>query len=924
MILTKLRADAVAGDSVLPGHGMVLVVSLVALVGFIVDRYISRVPYLNLSHSSAMFLLGAVSISLLSGAAQDVAVASIITIPFSVYCHVFLPMLIFDASCSVSNAALRRVLPHGFMLATVGLILNTVLLAAGIMALPGVFTASWTWYHALFFSGIVSATDPVSVVSLLKSLKVDPDLTAVINTESILNDGTAIIAYLLLEGAAAQGYWVKSGVDSLTAILQATVVSAAVGHAGGVVVRGYFRLVRRMDPSATALHCIGMLVVSYLTYFVADIVCGSSGVCATFVMGAYLAHHEPIHFPGTEKQPIRVLRDTVCLTLNSLLFFLAGCIVFGDVTGFGMTLPSVALGLVFFVLATVVRAIVVPATLLPTSWLFPSYRPPWSHHVFLVHGALRGGVASILMIGALSMRKIPAGVRQQMFVCACGLIAATMLGNGLTAPWLCRRLRLARRPFYHRLLLHRGYAVAESVVSAAVERMLLLQMRRGNTAPQALSEAPPLDGIQVDDEEPTSPHVAGRVRIAFAAPHTMPPYHTGAACVALQQQFINVYGAVSPFGIDPLSSALAAVKQLVPPAHCESVAGRLRRDRWREGRPASANFHDPPSSDTADLSTTSMEKGATTAAKLPVAPLARDIYRAMMAAFQGRVRYELASRFENGSFADAASTVAGPLLRMTDDSEFAGDLLQLDDVVAQLLEGSDASRACDRDSVMQLIRGGTHAAVSPAGHSSPWVSIRAGTALWRLWWEALRLGRPLPLRKRWSSDVLENLVALPRLEEGASFASPTHVPRDDPDATGAHEELVVALLLFVDVATPAVISAVELGLDFCSAEADRLLNADPTHAATSFFSGDLRRAIQDDIDAWQARCTATCAELTSHLDEAAALHGVPGRAWLRLYSLAEMSTALDRAALLEAAGVLVRDGGVVADEAASLCLPAAR
>lgn len=55
----------------------------------------------------------------------------------------------------------------------------------------------WGWVESVMFGGILSATDPVAVIALLKDLGVMPDLSVLIEGESILNDGTSIVLYEL-------------------------------------------------------------------------------------------------------------------------------------------------------------------------------------------------------------------------------------------------------------------------------------------------------------------------------------------------------------------------------------------------------------------------------------------------------------------------------------------------------------------------------------------------------------------------------------------------------------------------------------------------------------------------------------------------------------------------------------------------------
>ena len=71
----------------------------------------------------------------------------------------------------------------------------------GVMA-KLVFTYEWSWFVALMFGSIISATDPVAVVALLNELGVSKQLSTIIEGESLLNDGMAIVLYKIFYNLA--------------------------------------------------------------------------------------------------------------------------------------------------------------------------------------------------------------------------------------------------------------------------------------------------------------------------------------------------------------------------------------------------------------------------------------------------------------------------------------------------------------------------------------------------------------------------------------------------------------------------------------------------------------------------------------------------------------------------------------------------
>lgn len=134
--------------------------------------------------------------------------------------HIFMPLLIFESAFSVNWQILKRTLAQAVALAvpgtsitcvpvtvcgltvysplspsplpTAGLLISTALTA---LVAKFVFPYGWSWPASLVLGATLSATDPVAVVALLKELGVSPRLGTLIEGESLLNDGTAIVVF---------------------------------------------------------------------------------------------------------------------------------------------------------------------------------------------------------------------------------------------------------------------------------------------------------------------------------------------------------------------------------------------------------------------------------------------------------------------------------------------------------------------------------------------------------------------------------------------------------------------------------------------------------------------------------------------------------------------------------------------------------
>ncbi|MGH9438384.1 MAG: cation:proton antiporter, partial [Terriglobia bacterium] len=139
----------------------------------------------------------------------------------------FLPPLLFEASINLPFRYLRRNLFPILLLANVGVLAATVITGFAIhwvFGLPVII--------ALVFGAIISATDPVSVVSVFKELGVPKRLSMILEGESLFNDGTAIVLFgILVAGVYSGNLGVAKGIGLFFAVVVgAAVLGAFMGY----------------------------------------------------------------------------------------------------------------------------------------------------------------------------------------------------------------------------------------------------------------------------------------------------------------------------------------------------------------------------------------------------------------------------------------------------------------------------------------------------------------------------------------------------------------------------------------------------------------------------------------------------------------------------------------------------------------------
>ncbi len=342
----------------------------------------------------------------------------------------FVPPLVFEAAFHIDLRELRNDLGPILMLAVPGVLLTTVVVGWIVAASVGLSLAS-----ALVFGALISATDPVAVVALFRSLGAPRRLSLLVEGESLFNDGTAIVVFGIMlgaAGAAAQhgGAGVADNLDLVGAVTSFLVVAlggVAAGALLGWLVAG---IIGRVDDHLVETTLT--TVVAFGAYIVAERL-HVSGVLAVVAAGIVSGNFGPQGMSPTTRIVVSSFWEYVAFLANSLVFLLIGLEL--DI---GQLTANVWPILMAVVAVLASRAIVVYGLtwLLARRWHLPgSYR-----HV-MFWGGLRGAISLAL---ALSL---PAALPQRSLLqaMAFGVVLFTLLIQGTSMQFLMDRLGLVRR-----------------------------------------------------------------------------------------------------------------------------------------------------------------------------------------------------------------------------------------------------------------------------------------------------------------------------------------------------------------------------------------------------------------------------------------------------------------------------------------------
>ena len=223
-----------------------------------------------------------------------------------------LPPLVFEASLRLGWTRLRRDLPVVLVIAGPGLIASALLLAAGMHWLAG-----WPWISAGLFGTLISATDPVAVVATFDQAKARGRVDLLVRAESMVNDGTAATAFVLLLGIAP-------GMPPTAAdVAYRLLLSIGGGLACGVgVAKILLFLVGRTNNHLVEITLTTLC--AYGSFLLAERL-GGSGILASLAAGLVVAAGSRRGlFSATGKGAVTAFWEYAAFLANSLIFILIG------------------------------------------------------------------------------------------------------------------------------------------------------------------------------------------------------------------------------------------------------------------------------------------------------------------------------------------------------------------------------------------------------------------------------------------------------------------------------------------------------------------------------------------------------------------------------------------------------------------------
>jgi monovalent cation:H+ antiporter, CPA1 family len=405
---------------------LVILIAIASLVAVVVKRI--KIPY-----TAALVVVGL-------GLAFFKALKPI-PLTEELVLFIFLPALLFEAAWNLDLKHLRNAITGITLLATLGVALSIFIIGACLN-----YFLNMPWLIALIFGAIIAPTDPVSVVAVMKKMHLNHKISALVEAESLSNDGTSVVFFKLLlallinyglnvPATAINSYLINGFVQFMVVVIGAAILGTLMGLCFSIVTKFF---------DDHALELTFTTLVAYGSFLLAEAISVPgeiqglhlSGVVATvaagLVMGNYGRH---VGMSASTKIVVSSFWEYAAFFMNSLIFLLIGLEI--QIS----SLISNWYPILIAIFAVLLARLLSIYSLLTITNLTKLTKFPvaWKHT--LVMSGLKGALSMALVL-SIPRDLIASDIRELLILMIFGVVVFTLIPQGLCISFLLKLLKL--------------------------------------------------------------------------------------------------------------------------------------------------------------------------------------------------------------------------------------------------------------------------------------------------------------------------------------------------------------------------------------------------------------------------------------------------------------------------------------------------
>jgi NhaP-type Na+/H+ or K+/H+ antiporter len=322
-------------------------------------------------------------------------------------------------------------------LAGPGVVVSTILTAVVLVYCVG-YGDIFEWSDALMLGSVLAATDPVAVVALLKEVGASTKLATLIEGESLLNDGTAMVAFTGMFGLALGE---SLSVEDLTLLfVRLSFGGPLLGILFGMVVCFYLKRIFHDDMIEFTL----LLTAAYISFYIAEETeVKVSGILTLVSLGLYMSAWGKYNIKVYSLEAVHSVWSFAAYASETMIFMLCGVLVGYHAQNLNIEGADIGKMLWFYVCMYIIRIMQLLVSYPILKYL--AYGVSWRDAVIIIHGGmLRGAIGLILALIINVEKGLDDAVKSKSMYLMSGMAVLTLLINASTTSLLLNKLGLTR------------------------------------------------------------------------------------------------------------------------------------------------------------------------------------------------------------------------------------------------------------------------------------------------------------------------------------------------------------------------------------------------------------------------------------------------------------------------------------------------
>ncbi len=368
-----------------------ILIVLTAAFAYINYKFLKLPSAIGLMLISVIFSFMFVLIGNISPWITEKFTSSISKIDFGNFLmSIMLSFMLFAGSINIDAARLKNERLPVMVFATAGVLLSTVTVGSAMYFVLNLFSLGTSYINCLLFGALISPTDPIAVMGILRHVKIPDDIEVKITGESLFNDGVAIVLFVTLFHIST------IGAENLSA---GNIILLFLREAGGGILFGFilgyagFLLIRSIDNYMVEVFITLALVMG--GYSLAHYL-HISGPLSMVVTGLIIGNRgRKLGMSATTREYLNKFWEIIDDLLNAVLFILIGF----EILLISLDIINFELGIMAFIIILLARYISVAVSMYITKFKKTFDK---GNLIILTWGGLRGGISVALALSLYS------------------------------------------------------------------------------------------------------------------------------------------------------------------------------------------------------------------------------------------------------------------------------------------------------------------------------------------------------------------------------------------------------------------------------------------------------------------------------------------------------------------------------------------